>query len=94
MLIFALAGILLPLLGSLLVLIVPRAWIKWFSTAITLLAVLSTLGVLIDLAGSGRAGYSVDVFWVGGILVYGILVDKVSTLISSAFILVGLLILI
>ncbi len=46
------------------------------------------------LACEGRAGYSVDVLWLGNILVYGVVVDKVSTLISSAFILMGLLTLI
>lgn len=94
MLIFVLAGIMLPLLGGLCVLIVPRHWIKWFSQAITLLALLSTLYVLVDLAARGRVGYSVDVLWFGNILVYGIVVDRVSALISSAFILFGLLTLI
>jgi hydrogenase-4 component D len=94
MLFFVLAGILLPFLGSLFVLIVPRSWIKAFSQSVTLLAVLSTVYVLVDLAVRGRAGYSADLLWFGGILVYGVVVDKVSTLISSAFILVGFLILI
>jgi hydrogenase-4 component D len=94
MVIFALAGILLPFLGSLLVLVVPRSWVKWLSQAITTLALLCTLYVLLDLAARGRAGYSADVLWLGDILIYGVIVDKVSTLISSAFIAVGLLTLI
>src|SRR5512141_67323 len=91
---FVLAGILLPLLGSFFVLIVPRSWIKWFSQLITLLAALCTITVLVDLAARGRAGYSVDLLWLGNILVYGVVIDKVSTLISTAFILIGLLTLI
>jgi hydrogenase-4 component D len=94
MLTFVLAGILLPLLGSFLVLIIPRSWVKWFSQSITLLALLCTLYVLVDLAARGRVGYSVDVLWFGNILVYGIVVDKVSVLIGSAFMLIGLLTLI
>ncbi len=91
---FVLAGILLPLLGSFFVLIIPRSWVKWFSQLIAFLAVLCTFYVLVDFAARGRVGYSVDVLWLGNILVYGIVVDKISTLISSAFILIGLLILI
>jgi hydrogenase-4 component D len=94
MVIFVLAGILLPMLGSFCVLFIPRSWVKWFSQLITLLAVLCTLYVLVDLAARGRAGYSADVLWLGNIVVYGVIVDKVSTLIGSAFILIGLLIMI
>ncbi len=91
---FVLAGILLPLLGSFLVLLIPRSWVKWFSQLIALVAMLCTIYVLIDFAIGGRVGYSVDILWLGNILVYGIIVDKVSALISSGFILIGLLILI
>ena len=94
MVIFVLAGILLPLLASCLVLIVPRSWVKWVSQGAALLALASTLYVLVDLGIRGRTGYSADVLWLGNILIYGVVVDKVSTLISSAFILVGLLTLI
>ena len=94
MVIFVLAGILLPLLGGFFILVLPRSWIKWFSQSITLLAMLSTLYVLVDLAAKGQVGYSLDVLWLGNILIYGIVVDKVSTLISSAFIVIGLLTLI
>jgi len=94
MVIFVLAGVLLPLLGSFFVLFIPRSWVKWFSQFVALLALLCTLYVLADLAARGRAGYSVDVLWLGNILVYGVIVDKVSTLIGSAFMLIGLLTLI
>src|SRR5512143_2727878 len=88
---FVLAGILLPLLGSVFILIIPRSWVKWFSQAVVLLAALCTLYVLVDLAARGRVPYSADILWLGNILLYGVVVDKVSTLISSAFILFGLL---
>ncbi len=91
---FVLAAILLPLIGSLFTLILPRSWVKMFSQGVGLLAMLSTIYVLIDLAAKGRAAYSVDVLWLGNILVYGVVVDKVSTLISTAFIVIGLMILI
>ena len=94
MVIFVLAGILLPLLGSFLVLMVPRAWVKGLSQMLASLAALCTIYVLVDLAARGRAGYSVDLLWLGTTLVYGIVIDKVSTLIGSAFIVMGLLTLI
>ncbi|HEX8992158.1 MAG TPA: hydrogenase 4 subunit D [Anaerolineales bacterium] len=91
---FALASILLPLIGSVFTLIIPRSWVKWFSQGVGLLAMACTLTVLIDLAARGRAGYSVDVLWLGNLMVYGLVVDKVSTLISTAFIVIGLMILV
>ncbi len=94
MVIFVIAGILLPAIGSLCVLIIPRSWIKLFSQGAALLAVLCTLYVLADLGAKGRAPYTVDVLRLGDILIYGVIVDKVSTLISSAFSVIGLLTLI
>jgi hydrogenase-4 component D len=88
---FVLAGILLPLLGSVFILIIPRSWVKWFGQAVVLLAALCTLYVLIDLGARGRMPYSADILWLGNILLYGVVVDKVSTLISTAFMLFGLL---
>ena len=89
-----LAGILLPLVGSFCMLLVPRSWARPLSQMIASLAALSTLAVLISLAAKGRVGYSVDILWLGNILLYGVVVDKVSTLISTAFIVIGLLTLI
>ncbi len=88
---FVLASILLPLVGSAFILIVPRSWIKWFSQGVAAVAMLCTLYVLIDLAARGRTAYSVDILWLGNILLYGVVVDKISTLISTAFIVIGLL---
>jgi hydrogenase-4 component D len=88
---FVIASILLPAIGSLFVLVIPRSWVKWFSQAVAVLAVLSTLSVLAELALRGRAASTADLLWVGNILIYGVVIDKVSTLISSAFILIGLL---
>ncbi len=88
---FAISGILLPVIGSLFVLVIPRSWVKWFSQGVALLAVLSTLSVLIVLASTGKTASTVDLLWVGNILIYGVVIDKVSTLISTAFIIIGLL---
>jgi len=94
MIIFVLAGIFLPLLGSLLTLIIPRSWVKRFSQLITLLAMLCTLYAQAGLASSGKISHTVDLLALGNVVVYGVIVDKISTLISSAFIFIGFLILI
>src|SRR5512146_887355 len=85
------AGILLPVIGSLFVLVIPRSWVKWFSQAVALLAVLCALIVLIEFASNGKAAITIDLLSVGNLLIYGVVIDKVSTLISTAFIIIGLL---
>ena len=94
MVIFVLAGIFLPLLGSLLILIIPLSWVKRFSQLITLLAMLCTLYAQAGLASSGKISHTVDLLSLGNVVVYGVIVDKISTLISSAFIFIGFLILV
>ncbi len=88
---FVIAGILLPAVGSLFVLVIPRSWVKAFSQAVALLAVISTLAALALLAASGKAAQTLDLLWVGNILIYGVVIDRVSTLISTAFIIIGFL---
>ncbi|HTO99878.1 MAG TPA: hypothetical protein VMJ64_00785, partial [Anaerolineales bacterium] len=94
MAIFVLAGILLPFVGSILILAIPRSWVKWAAQAVALMAAVCTLYVLADFAAKGKAAYTADILWLGNILLYGVVVDKVSTLISTAFVLFGLLTLI
>ncbi len=91
---FVIAGILLPVIGSLCVLVVPRSWVKLFSQGVAFLALLCTVYVLAGLASVGRVGYTVDLLWLGNVLIYGVVIDRVSTLIGTAFIVVGLLTLI
>jgi len=94
MAIFVLAGILLPFVGSILILAIPRSWVKWAAQAVALMAAVCTLYVLADFAAKGKTAYTADILWLGNILLYGVVVDKVSTLISTAFVLFGLLTLI
>lgn len=91
---FVVASIILPLLGSLLTLVIPRSWVKRFSQSVALLAFLCTLYVLIDLAANGKAGYTVDLLYLGNVMVYGAVVDKLSALIGMGFMLIGFLILV
>jgi hydrogenase-4 component D len=89
---YVLASILIPFLGGILTLVIPRSWIKRFSQLTALLSFLFSLYVLVDLALRGKAGFSVDLAYIGNILVFGVTIDKLSALIGLAVILVGFLI--
>lgn len=87
-----LASILLPFLGGALTLILPRSWIKGFSQLVALLAALSSLIVLIIFTAQGKTSGTVDLLYLGNVLIFGVVIDKLSVLIGLAVILVGFLI--
>jgi hydrogenase-4 component D len=87
-----LASILLPFLGGLLTLLIPRSWIRLFSAVVSLAAALCSLVVLVNFTAAGKIPASVDVLYLGNWLVYGLVTDKLSALIGLAVILVGFLI--
>jgi len=89
---FILASILLPFLGGLLVLIIPRNWVKVFSQLVALLASLCSLLVLISFTSSGKIPGEVDLLYLGDSLVFGLVIDKLSVLIGLALGFVGFLI--
>lgn len=89
---FILASILLPFLGGLLVLAVPRSWVKALSQVTALLAALASISVLIDFSVGGKVAQSVDLLYLRKTLVFGLVIDKLSALIGMAVILVGFLI--
>lgn len=86
---FVLASILIPLVGSLLILVIPRNWILVFSQIVACLAAICSLVVLIDLAAIGKTSTTVDLVALGNVLVFGVTIDKLSALIGLAVILVG-----
>ena len=87
-----LASILIPFLGGVLTLIIPRSWIKGFSVLTAFLAFLCSLVVLMDLAAIGKVSTTVDVVYLANLVIFGVTIDKLSTLIGLAVILVGFLI--
>ncbi len=87
-----LAAVLIPFLGGVLTLIIPRGWIKLFSQVTAFLAFLCSLLVLIDLGLQGRVASTTDLLSLGRLAVFGVTVDKLSALIGMAVILVGFLI--
>lgn len=89
---FILTSILLPFLGGLLILIIPRHWIKISSQVVALLAALSSLIVMILFSAGGKVPGTVDLLALGNTVVFGVVIDKLSVLIGLAVILVGFLI--
>ncbi|HUI87854.1 MAG TPA: hydrogenase 4 subunit D [Anaerolineales bacterium] len=92
MIALVLASFLIPFLGAVLTLVIPRSWVKVFSQLMIFLAFLASLVVMIEWAMAGKAAYTVDLLSVAGLGVFGVTVDKVSTLVGLAFSLVGFLI--
>ncbi len=89
---FILASILLPFLGGALVLVISRDWIKRFSSAVALLAALSSLAVLVIFTADGKTAGPADLMYLGQYLVFGVVIDRLSVLIGFAVIFVGFLI--
>lgn len=92
MVILVLASFLIPFAGAVLTLLIPHGWVKVFSQITAFLAFLCSLILLIDLAAIGKASQTVDLFYVVNWVVFGVTIDKLSTLIGLAVILVGFLI--
>jgi hydrogenase-4 component D len=92
MVVLVLASLLIPLVGGALTLVIPRGWVKVFSQIVSLLAFLCSLLVLIELALAGQVASSVALVSIANIVVFGIVVDKLSALVGLAVILVGFLI--
>jgi hydrogenase-4 component D len=89
---YIIASILLPFLGGLLTLAIPRSWIKGASQFIALLASLCSLYVLIVFTTMGKTSGSVDLLYLSDWLIYGVVTDKLSVLIGFAVSFVGFLI--
>ena len=87
-----LASISIPFIGAVLTLLIPRGWVKVFSQITAFLAFLCSLFVLIQLASLGKVSQTIDLFYLGNVVVFGVTIDKLSTLIGLAVILVGFLI--
>lgn len=94
MVIAVIASFLLPFLGGGLLLIIPRSGVKRVSQLVAALTFLCTLFILIDQAADRQTVTTEDliVFPDERIVVFGVIIDKLSTLIGLAVSLVGFLI--
>lgn len=87
-----LTSILLPFLGGLLVLAIPRPFIKVTSQIVALIASLCSIFVLVAFTAAGKLPQTVELVRLGDIVVFGLVTDKLSVLIGMAVIIVGFLI--
>jgi hydrogenase-4 component D len=87
-----LTSILIPILGSVLTLVVPRGWVKLHSQIMAALGCAGSLALLAALAAAGMTGITTDLFSLAGMVIFGITIDKLSALIGAAVSLVGFLI--
>jgi len=87
-----LASILIPFLGGVLTLITPQMRVKLFSQIVAFLTFLASLLVLVEFARHAKTEMSASLLYLGNILIFGVTIDRVSTLIGLAVILVGFLI--
>lgn len=92
MIALVLATFLIPFLGALLTLVVPRGLVKALSQLTSFLAFLCSLVVLISLGVAGQVPITVELVSLANLVVFGVTIDKVSTLVGLAVILVGFLI--
>ncbi len=60
-----LASFLIPFIGAVLTLLIPRGWVKVFSQITAFLAFLCSLIVLIELAALGKVSLTIDLFMTG-----------------------------
>jgi hydrogenase-4 component D len=92
MITWVVAGFLIPIIGGVCTLIIPRAWVKGFSQVAAFAAFVCSLSALIELGLAGQVASSADLVSLGSVVVFGIIVDKVSALVGLAVVLVGFLI--
>lgn len=89
---YALASILLPFLCALIVLVVPRAWVKVLSQVFVLVAAICSMVVFIQFTDQGKVSQVFNLPGFASFTIFGLVLDKVSVLIGMAVILVGFLI--
>lgn len=92
MVVWIVAGVLLPFLGSLLTLLLPTKYIRGISLGVAFLAFVCSLVVLIAFTLAGRPPQSVNLLYLGRWTLYGVLTDQLSVLIGLAVSLVGFLV--
>lgn len=87
-------AIAVPMLGSLLIVMLPRPYAKWICAFAGGIATVASVGLAATFAGNGMN--AVDVTWasMGQTLVMGFIFDRMSTLLAPAFVAIGLLVVI
>jgi hydrogenase-4 component D len=87
-----LASLLIPIVGAVLTLVISRSWVKVFSQSAAFLAFVCSLLLLIELAVGWQVPFTAELASIAGVVIFGVVVDKISALVGLAVILVGFLI--
>ncbi len=92
MLALVIATILIPILGSALVLLVPDTTVKRTTLGVAALALAAEVALLAAFAGDGQAPWAINLVSFAGVTALGVTVDNLSVLVGLAVILIGFLI--
>ncbi len=87
-----LACIFIPISGGVLTLVTSHRNVKLLSQIAAFLAFLASLILIITLANHGKDPATFNLLYIGNMLIFGVVIDRLSTLIGLAVILVGFLI--
>ncbi|QIZ76235.1 hydrogenase 4 subunit D [Ferrimonas lipolytica] len=88
----AVTTIFIPLLGALLTLLAPKGSAKWVAQLFAGLATISVLALASSFHSSGVESVTYSILALDQIQLFGLTVDKISTLITAAVVVIGLLI--
>lgn len=88
----ALATILLPFAGAILTGCLPQQWAKWSCTLFSLLATLGTVLLAYAYLSGGKIDVTFDLIHYGDMALFGLTIDRISTLIAFAVVFLGLLV--
>lgn len=88
----ALTTLLLPFIGALIVSLAPRHTAPQLATLFALLATAATLSLALSFYSAGREAVEIPLLAAGQIALFGLMVDRISTLILFAVVFLGLLV--
>lgn len=88
----ALATILVPFLGAIAALLVPKQSAKWMGPIFSAIASITVLALAFSFASGGKVAASYKLVSVGNTLIFGLTIDTISVLVGIAVVVLGFLI--
>jgi hydrogenase-4 component D len=88
----SLLTIIVPFLGAVLILLMPAQSAKWIGQCVAALATLGTWLLAAGFFTSGGQAQSIPLLQFGHLLIFGLMIDKISTLILVAVVGIGLIV--
>ncbi|MGK9532227.1 hydrogenase 4 subunit D, partial [Salmonella enterica subsp. enterica] len=78
--------------GAILTACLPQQWAKWSCTFFSLLATLGTVLLAYAYLSGGKVDVTFDLIHYGDMALFGLTIDRISTLIAFAVVFLGLLV--